>query len=90
MQIWAFEDVDALSNVLNAPVNIFILGINSSGDKILKFTSKENYMNKTISWEETEFLDLNDPEIQAVIKNNIITEFNLYPYDYETQVRILF
>lgn len=70
--------------------NFYILGINSQENKILKFKSTLNVLNQTLSWTEEEFFDLSNPNISFIIKDNLITGFNLYTISNERQVRINF
>jgi hypothetical protein len=79
-----------LDFVVNGDANyrseFFILGIKSSGKKILKFSSFEHHDNKSIYWAEEDFFDLESPEVSFIIKDNIITGFNLFPVASDTQV----
>ena len=69
--------------------NFYILGINSQGNKILKFIPQENKMNKTIVWEESILFDLSSSEVNFIIQDNLITGFNLYPFSNEKQILYL-
>lgn len=68
--------------------DFFILGIKSSGKKILKFSSFEHHDNKSVYWNEEEFFDLESPEVSFIISDNIITGFNLFPVSGDTQVSL--
>lgn len=68
--------------------NFYILGINSQENKILKFKSTINVLNQTLSWSEDELFDLNNPSINFIIKDNLITGFNLYTISSDRQVRL--
>lgn len=67
--------------------NFFILGINSSGKKILKFNSYEHYTNKSIYWKEEEFFSLESEDVSYIISNTILNDINLYPVNDNKQVR---
>ena len=69
--------------------DFFLLGINSAGKKILKYTSKMYDTNNTISWSESTFFDLNDEMVLMIIKDYLITGINLYPVSESKQVRII-
>lgn len=68
--------------------NFYLLGINSSGRKILKFNSIENPLNNSVSWEESEIFNLDDNVLGVTLRDYKITGINLYPLSESKQVSL--
>lgn len=66
----------------------YILGINSYRDKILKYNLIENEVNKTISWNEQDFIDLSDDNL-SYITNSQIVSIHLSQYESDENRQLL-
>ena len=70
----------------NDPDNFFILGLNSSGKKILKFNSSINKLNNSLLWTETVLFDLDDSTNYGIsLIDPTIKSINLYPVSAKKQ-----